>query len=262
MCVAPWATPWSNHWPISAALVMLPSWALGWISLVYSNSMTLPQQVKTIYQLLADDRPSELGLFRAMEGGLKTALADDALGLFSYRSKRPNEMLEQGVIKQLVTAITTSKGYKGINHIGFCYKVDSVDAEVSRVTGLASSKGLSTYQEPSIDDAAWIFVGNISTINNPLLEFLPHQGQTEDQWIDYWLPHIQFDIGTALSPEEISHLVKGIIDRPFTPYSIAIDGVTYIQRVNLGCLEGVNLILDIATNNRDITYRRTWTKLN
>jgi len=224
--------------------------------------MTLIEQVQNIYQLLGDSRIENLKLFRIENGKLATPLADDTLSsLFSYRSKRADELVEQSLIEGLIAAIKAGKGFKGINHIGFCYKVGSKEAEIKRIIHGASKKGLSVYQEPSSDDAAWLFVGNISEINNPLLELLPHEGQTNDKWVDYYLPHIQFDIDTKLSPDEIEALVRKFINKPFTPYSIEIDGVTYIQRVNLGCIEGVNLMLDISTNNRDINYRRSWDKL-
>jgi hypothetical protein len=210
---------------------------------------------------LADDRLGSLGLFHIEGGGLVTPIADDTLSLFAYRSKRADGVISHPIIKELINAIKTSSNYKGLNHIGFCYKTASKQDAIKAITERANKEGYSTYQEPSTDDAAWIFVGDLSDVTNPLLEFLPHEGKTDDKWIDYWLPHIQFDIDTSMTPEEIETLVKKFIHKPFTPYSIQIDGVTYIQRVNLGCLEGVNLMLDISTNNRDINYRKSWAKL-
>ena len=223
--------------------------------------MTLIQQVKNIYRLLQDSRIEKLGLFSVNDGAVTTPLADDTLSLFAYRSKRADTLIKQSIIEDLVAAIKNNKGFKGINHIGFCYKVASKQDEIKKIVNAASNKGYHAYQEPSNDDAAWVFVGDIATITSPLLEFLPIEGPTNDKWVDYWLPHIQFDIDTRLSPDEIAVLVKKFIRQPYTPYPIKIDGVTYIQRVNLGCQDGVNLFLDIATNNRDITYRNTWDKL-
>jgi len=223
--------------------------------------MALIQHIQNIYRLLADDRLESLGLFHIEDSKLVTPIAEDALSLFAYRSKKADEIISYSVIAELINAIKASSGYKGINHIGFCYKTTSKENAVKATTKEASNKGYSVYQEPSIDDAAWIFVGELSEVTNPLLEFLPHEGKTNDKWIDSWLPHIQFDIDTGMSPEEIETLVKKFIRKPFTPYSIQIDGVTYIERVNLGCLEGVNLMLDLSTSNRDINYRKSWTKL-
>ena len=223
--------------------------------------MKLVPQVENILRLLGDNRLQKLGLLRIENDRLTTPVTDDVLTLFVHTSKRGTEFIQQQVLEQLITAIKTSGAYKGVNHIGFCYKVSSKEGEIKRLAKLARSKGLHVYQEQSIDDADWLFVGDISEITNPVLEFLPLDGQVHDKWVDHWLPHIQFDIDTGLSPQEIKVLVKEFIHRPFTPYPISIDGITYIQRVNLGCLEGVNLMLDISTNNRDINYRRDWDRL-
>jgi len=223
--------------------------------------MTLIKEIETIYKLLADTRIEAHDLFGIKNSKLITLLTDDTLSLFTYRSNRADELIEPSVTEELINSIKAVAGFKGINHIGFCYKVISKEEEVKRITRHAHKKGFSVYQEPSIDDAAWVFVGDISKIDNPLLEFLPYEGQTTDKWVDYWLPHIQFDIDTNLSPDKIETLVKTLIHKPFSPYSIQIDGITYIQRVNLGCIEGVNIMLDISTNNRDINHRRSWEKL-
>lgn len=224
--------------------------------------MALIEQIQKIYRLLDDNRLEKLGLFRIEDDELVTPLAEDTLSsLFSYRSKRVEGLIEQSVVKELIDTIRAGENFKGINHIGFCYKVASKENEVKRIVHETSHKGYAVYQEPSNDEAPWLFVGDISEITDPLLELLPHNGSTTDPYVDYWLPHIQFDIDTGLSPEEIETLVKKFIRRPFTPYPIRIDGITYIQRVNLGCIEGVNLMLDLSTNNRDINYRRQWNKL-
>lgn len=143
------------------------------------SSMALIKQIEIIHRLLGDDRLEKAGLLSFKNSRLATPLTDDTLSsLFEYRSKRSDEIVEQSLIEKLIVAIKASKGYKGINHIGFCYKVSSKDAEIKRISREAGSKGQHVYQEPSSDDAAWLFVGNISEITNPLLEFLPHEGQT------------------------------------------------------------------------------------
>jgi len=223
--------------------------------------MSLRQQIEYIYSLIKDTRLEQAGLLQVEDDRLVTPIVDDTLSLFSYTSSRVDSTLPHSVIKELISTVQASSGYKGINHVGFCYKVASKEAAVKTICTTASRKGYSVYREPSNDDADWIFVGDLSDVTNPLLEFLPHEGNTDDPWIDYWLPHIQFDIDTGMTPEAIETLVKKLIDRPFTPHPIQIDGVTYIERVNLGCLEGVNLMLDLSTSNRNINYRNQWTTL-
>lgn len=220
---------------------------------------SLLEHIKFIYRLFEDNRADELGLFRVDTNTVHTPISRDTLSsLFSYRSSRENDIVKQSVLVNLAEVVKAAAGYRGINHIGFCYKVESREHEVKRIARIAHANGRKVYREVSSDEAAWVFVGDISEITDPLLEFLPHEGQPRDKWADYWLPHIQFDINTGLSPEEIESMVKEYIHKPFTPYSIKIDGITYIQRVNLGCIDGVNLMLDLSTNNRDINYRKNW----
>ena len=224
--------------------------------------MKLLHQIQTIYRLLNDDRIQELGLLTIRNDTLVSPIAADMLSLFSYKTSKSDKFRSQIVIEGLIAKIKTSKNFKGIDHIGFCYKVASKEVEVQRLVSVAKDKSIPIYQEPSIDDGDWLFVGDVIDITNPLLELIPHEGNTNDRWIDYWLPHIQFDIDTELSPEEIKTIVKEFISDPGVPYSIQIDGITYIQRVHLGSVEGVNIFLDIATNNRDPNYRRQWKSLD
>ena len=224
--------------------------------------MKLLYQIQTIYRLLDDDRIQELGLLTIRNDKLVSPLATDMLSFFSYRTSKPDKFRSQVIIEGLIAKIKTSKNFKGINHIGFCYKVPSKEVEVQRLVSAAKDKNIPIYQEPSIDDGDWLFVGDITDITNPLLELIPHEGNTNDEWIDYWLPHIQFDIDTELSPGEIKTIVNEFISDPGVPYSIQIDGITYIQRVHLGSVEGVNIFLDIATDNRDSNYRRQWKSLD
>jgi hypothetical protein len=222
----------------------------------------LAHQIQAIYKLLNDDRISELGLFEINGSKIATPISGDVLALFSYRSALPDEFRDLPLIENLIQDIKAGGGYTGINHIGFCYKVASKTTEAQRLIEAAKSKNVPIYREPSNDDGDWLFVGDFSDdITNPILEFIPHEGATNDKWADYWLPHIQFDVDTGLSPDEIKTIVrKYIIDR-FVPFSIQIDGITYIQRVRLGCVEGVNIYLDLATNNRDPNYRKSWDRL-
>jgi hypothetical protein len=225
--------------------------------------MGLIDQVQTVYELLDDNRPTKLGLFKIEDGRAVTPLLEDTLSLFGYRATLPDEFRSQELIRNLIKDIQAGKGYKGINHIGFCYKVASKGAEAKRLIDVAKSSNTPIYREPSNDDGDWLFVGDFSDdITNPVLEVIPHEGNTNDKWVDYWLPHIQFDIDTGISPDEIKTIVrrKYISDR-FVPYSIQIDGITYIQRVRLGCVEGVNVYLDLATNNRNMNYRKSWARL-
>jgi len=222
--------------------------------------MNLVNRLQALHHLLNDGHRSKKDLFQVKDNKIMTPIAQDTLSLFSYRSKRRDKFRNMAVIEGILNEVKAAGQFRGINHIGFCYKVSSKRTEARRLTQAAKSKGYPIYREPSSDNGDWLFVGDISNPESSVLEFIPHEGEP-DTWIDYWLPHIQFDIDTGLAPEEIEAIIKEFINEPGVPYAIQIDGVTYIQRVNLGCIAGVNVFLDIATNNRDPAYRKTWTKL-
>jgi len=223
--------------------------------------MNLINQLQTLHQLLDDDsQRSKKDLFRIENNKIVTPIANDAFSLFSHRSRRRDEFRNMAIIESIINKVKSLGQFRGLNHIGFCYKVSSKANEAQRLTNIAKSKGYPIYREPSSDDGDWLFVGDISNPDNFLLEFIPHEGEA-DKWINHWLPHVQFDVDTGLAPEEIETIIKEFINEPGTPYSIQIDGVTYIQRINLGCIEGINVFLDLATNNRNPEYRKTWIKL-
>ncbi len=227
-----------------------------------NSAMNLVERISAVYHLLADSRIEKNGLLKIEEGKIVTPISNDMLSLLSYRATVPNAFRDQSLVQNLVNDIRASGGYKGINHIGFCYKVASKDTEAKRLVKAAINSHTPIYREPSNDEGDWLFVGDFSDdITNPVLEIIPHEGNTNDKWVDYWLPHIQFDIDTGLSPDEIKTIVRKYISDRFVPYSIQIDGITYIQRVRLGCTEGVNIYLDLATNNRDPNYRKSWDRL-
>src|SRR3989344_7973122 len=90
---------------------------------------------------------------------------------------------------------------------------------------------------------------------NPMVELIPIE-KSADKWIEYWLPHIQIDIDTTLTEEEIKKHTTDAFGSLVKPFSITIDNVVYIVRNRLGVVDGVNIILDLATNSRDVKYQR------
>lgn len=224
------------------------------------DKMRLIDHLQSLYQLL-DGSNSEDSLYQIKGDKIATPIANDTLSLFSYRSKRRDEFRSASVVEGIINKIKTTGRFQGINHIGFCYKVPSKVIEARRLIDAADNASVPIYREPSTDDGDWLFIGDVSGSKNFILEFIPHEGETDDKWMDYWLPHIQFDVDTGLSPAEVESIVEEFIDEPGVPYPIQIDGITYIQRINLGCIEGINVFLDLATNNRNPEYRKGWTRL-
>ncbi len=178
----------------------------------------------------------------------------DAIKLFSiHTSPLGNIEINFSNVSRLITHLHTS--LIRINHIGFCYKVDSIGDERNRLSALVAHTKFHLYEEPSNDTSAWLFVGDTSDWQSAMLEFLPVE-KTNDPYGDYWLPHIQIDIDTTLPANEIEKVVTEVYGTSIKLYPITIDGIIYIMRLPLGRVDGVNIFLDIATNARNVKYHR------
>jgi len=196
------------------------------------------------------------------DSAIITPLSDNSLDLFEYRTKLRDEVIQQELVNNFLKDIVDSGKYKGINHIGFCYKVDNKNTEVKRICEIVKKSDFHVYEEPSNNKAAdWIFVGNIEPIDSILIEFIPHLGTSKEKWFKYWFPNIHFDIDTDFSPDEIVCIIRKYIKSPNVPHPFQINGITYFHTVRLGCLQGVNINLCISNRNRDLNYRKNWNKL-
>ena len=178
------------------------------------------------------------------------------------QSSLPNNLVSLDKLQNLLTKLQQKNSLIRLSHIGFCYQVASQKKEVLRLIGAAKTKKISLYEEPSNDAGKWLFLGNISNWQNPVIEFIPIEN-TNDPNSKYWLPHIQIDVDTKLSGEAIETIVKTVFDKEITPFPIKIDGITYIIRNRLGIINGVNIFLDLATSSRSVKYLRQdiWKKI-
>ncbi len=174
--------------------------------------------------------------------------------LLAHKSILKDQFVEIKRVKQLIRELTQKKAIVRLNHVGFCYKVESQKLEQERLIRSINPK-LHLYIEPSNDEGLWFFVGDTSNWKDPMIEMVPIE-KTSDQRAEYWLPHVQIDIDTTLSENEIKKIVASIFGEEIKPFSIAIDGVAYIVRNRLGIIDGVNIMLDLATKSRDVEYTR------
>lgn len=137
-----------------------------------------------------------------------------------------------------------------LNHIGFCYQVGSKNLEKNRLASMANTNRLHLYEMPSSDASLWLFLGDKYSLSSPMIEFLPVE-KVEDYYLDYWLPHIHLALHTSLNVEAIKHLTheafKG--NRTANPTTIT-NNVIYQLRVWLGTVSGINIDLDLLTNER------------
>lgn len=163
--------------------------------------------------------------------------------------------IEFELLRQLIDRLNSDQSIVRLNHVGFCYKVSSQEKEKERLRELIKKTEFHLYQEKSNDDGLWLFIGETSKWKEPLIEFLPVE-KTKDKWVDYWLPHIQIDIDTTLTAQEVNNRVGPIFTNSIRPYFITIDGTVYVVRNYLGTVEGVNFYLDVATRSRNVQFAR------
>lgn len=215
---------------------------------------TLNIVLSTLYQ---SDKLSfkNNNLFSFVGKKILTPAGDVTPLLHSQKSKFKDEFADFGLLKKLIDSLIETKSIIRLNHIGFCYKVDSQKVERERLIKSVNNSKFHLYEEPSNDEGKWYFIGNTDNWENPMIEMVPIE-RTNDQWSDYWLPHIQIDIDTNLTEGEIEKLVKSTFGKSVIPFPISIEGVVYIVRNRLGIIDGVNIMLDLATNSRNVKHTR------
>lgn len=201
-------------------------------------------------------------LLTVTKSALLTPVGDMHPLLTRHKSKLPDQFVEKDLLVRLVEKLAADKHFIRLDHIGFCYKVDPLEAEKERLINAVKKTPYHLYQEPSNDEGLWLFLGDIADWQKPVLEFVPIQS-TADKWADYWLPHIQIDIDTDLAGSEIVLLVKQVCGKAVYPFSITIGREVCIVRNRLGTLDGVNITLDLATTARDVKALRekVWEKI-
>lgn len=175
--------------------------------------------------------------------------------LIKHKSNMPNDLIDFKKLKKLTDKLFGS--IIRLNHVGFCYKVDSQIQEKQRLVNLTKKTKLHLFEEPSNDDGLWLFLGEAEQWEKPMIEMLPIEKVTKwIEWKEYWLPNIHIDVDTNLDGKKIINLVKEIFGKSFEPHLIVINEITYIVRCRLGVIDGVNIFLDLATNARNVESQR------
>lgn len=189
------------------------------------------------------------------ETGIMTPVGDILPLLLANRSKLSDHPVDFELLKQLIERLNSDQSMVRLNHVGFCYKVLFQEEEKERLIQLIQPTEFHVYQEKSNDDGLWLFIGDTSKWEEPLIELLPVE-KTQDKWVDYWLPHIHIDIDTTLTAKYIENSVNSVFTNTIKPYRVIIDGTVYIVRNYLGRIDGVNIYLDLATRSRNVRFTR------
>lgn len=149
---------------------------------------------------------------------------------------------------------------KRLDHIGFCYTVSSQEDERKRILREVSKTNWHMYEMESVDLEKWYFIGNKNNWQDPMIELLPVVLPTTlSKDIAYWMPHIQIDINTDMSAEEIVRMSKDVFGDTRKPilYTDHKWGTgTHCVRIWLGVVSGVNIQLDLSTNVRNLEWVR------
>lgn len=210
--------------------------------------------------LIGEDKNNQL--LELTKNKINTPIGNILPLLFDNKSCLHDSAVDISKLTKLVKVLSVPQSIVRLDHIGFCYKVDSGPEEKERLIKLIRQTSFYLYEEPSNDSGQWLFVGNTDRWEDPLIEFVPVE-TTDDKWKNNWLPHVQIDINTSLTADEIIVHVSSIYGKSIKPYLIIIEGVAYIVRCRLGIIDGVNINLDLATKSRNVESLRknTWLKV-
>jgi hypothetical protein len=218
----------------------------------------LLKTLKTIIDILFSNKNLDLNksdLLNFSEKEIETPIGNVLPLLFVHKSILVNNNIKKSKIVELIKILNINNSIIRLNHIGFCYRVTSQKKEKERLVNLIRTTNFHLYEEKSIDDGLWLFVGDTNKWEKPMIELLPVKKIT-NQWVEYYLPNIHIDIDTTLNSTEIGHITELVLGKEVEPYPITIKGITYIERIHLGTYEGVNIFLDLATNARNVKFHR------
>ena len=191
-------------------------------------------------------------LLKVSDQGIESPIGEVKTTLLSKASPLPDQIPDYDLLTQAVKELPT----RSLNHVGFCYHVDSQVKEKQRLVSEISNTAFKLYEEPSNDSAKWYFIGDTNDPLDPMIEFLPVES-SNDTFIDYWLPHIHIDIDTNLDENQIESIIYKIYDGEPRPFRVTvIDDVVYTVRTRLGIIDGINIFLDLSTNHRKVEFSR------
>lgn len=170
--------------------------------------------------------------------------------LIQSKNKLADAFVDQNDFKTFCRALLKKSKKITLNHLGLCYQVESKSLEKSRLMGVAKEHRVHLYEIPSNDYTLWLFIGNKMFPEAPLIELLPVE-KVNDYYLDYWLPHVHLALHTNLNVEEIRYLTHEVFkgNRTANPL-VVVNNIINQLRVWLGLISGININLDLFTNER------------
>jgi len=107
----------------------------------------------------------------------------------------------QGMLWQVLDSLWTNN--ISLNHVGIGYNTEDIDEEVKKIVDIVKSSSHKIYEDPEgkKENMRRLFVGDAEK-NNPMFEIVLPDKELQIR------PHMQFDVDTDLSPEEIQERVS------------------------------------------------------
>ena len=89
-----------------------------------------------------------------------------------------------------------------------------------------------------------------------MIELIPARPR-RDKDEKYFIPHIQIDLDTTLSAQQIRQAITQVFKGYREPVNgVIIGNVVYVVRLWLGTVSGINFSLDFAVSNRQPLLHR------
>jgi len=144
---------------------------------------------------------------------------------------------------------------KRLNHTGISYYVFDIESEKNKITKKAKDFGLNVYEEESgLENETWLFVGDAEQSEDPMFEIVLVEGPGNSE--DSWKPHIQIDLDTDLTIEEIEEAKKELGPNIDT-WELDVPEVgPVLWMANLGSTGGARILLGLGTNSRNTRWHR------
>lgn len=177
--------------------------------------------------------------------------------LFTRPTPLPDRFVPTTELESFIKLLSDEGSIIRLNHLGFCYQVDSREEERERLTKEVVSSRWNLYEEESADPSSdsWFFVGDRANWQDPMVEYVPTKG-SNDRWINYWLPHFQIDIDTKLDASQVEERLKDKFGSKIIPVRFKFMEDIYGIRARLGSIAGVNVNLDLGTTGRISQFQR------
>jgi len=203
--------------------------------------------------LLPDGKP----LISISSAGINMPGVAMPTSFFGKPSPLKDSFVPTEQIKEIFQYLIKNNLFKGLNHLGFGYSVESAKTEKERLINEAKKAKLHLYEEVSNEDGSvWLFLRGGDDWQTPMVEFVINE-KTTDKWKDYWLPHFQIDIDTYLDGDEIESLITDSFKGKVKPFRIVEtkDNIILV-RARLGIVSGINIALDMGFEGRMPRWHR------